>query len=100
MSGVSHAEAMAGSTLSGGIVGTNIVTIAVLPAGGSPPSSTRLSSFASSLTQALQIEGPAIHVNRNLIDQALGSGTCERMSDLFQRARVAAWLDALEESHR
>lgn len=79
---------------------STVATIAIVYAGGLPPAPSVVSAFTSSLCQCLRDFGTVIQVNSRTIDRRLGEGTTARVDLLFERARVAAWLSAKEESNR
>eukprot|EP01138_Halocafeteria_seosinensis_P004234 gb/GECG01004330.1/.p1 GENE.gb/GECG01004330.1/~~gb/GECG01004330.1/.p1 ORF type:complete len:1590 (+),score=184.72 gb/GECG01004330.1/:1-4770(+) len=89
-----------GQTVSSPRTSSSIVTIAIVHAGGSLPAPSVVSAFTATVCQRLRTFGSVIHVNSNTIDRRLGEGTTARVNLLFERARVAAWLSAKEESHR
>jgi hypothetical protein len=78
----------------------NIVTVAILPAGGTPPVPTVLLSFAAQLVTVLSSYGATTLITARTVDAALGTGTASRLGHLFERARAGAWFSGLEEKHR
>lgn len=79
---------------------SSTVTVALFPAGGTPPATADLQAFASALTCSLRAWGKTQLVTPRSVDATLGEGTMARANLLFERARISAWLSALEAKSR
>ncbi len=67
-------------------------TIAIIPAGARPP---QLGDFTTRLVAALQrMNGPVLHLTSARVDLLLGEGTTSRLSTVYIRAKLGAWLSA------
>lgn len=84
------------------VAASNLVTLAVIPAGRTPPS---IAPFAKRLCKHLRrtvgsAGGQVLHLTSSKLDEHLGEGTAAHLDSMFVRSKVAAWISANEEAHR